>query len=230
MEADEQPDPPTVNARSMARVALVGFGVQGIGLVAIHALSTGYDPTVHFVSEYANGPHAGILLVTALGSVVGILALLGALTSRAVTPKWSAAFVLLLVNVATRPILHLFPVDSIEAAFSGGSGPQFTTAGWIHAIVGMIAAIVMMIAIILITVRLVRAGRLRGAYYSLILLAVLGPALYLGVLATRPATFPAGLYQRGFIGCTWLWLVIVSVALMSGPLAANTRDHAREGP
>jgi hypothetical protein len=218
-----------MSTKRLALLALVGFAANGIGLVAIHTMSTGYNPTVHFVSEYANGPHVWILRLMALGSIAGVLALLAALTSSSVTPRWSAAFSLLLVNVAARPILRLFPVDPIEAAFAGGGGPQFTTSGWIHVIVGLIAAVAMMIAIVIITVRLARSGRLSGGYYALPVLAVLAPVFYVAMLATPPATFPIGLYQRGFIVCTWFWQVIVCVALLIGPLAGGASDRAEAG-
>lgn len=58
---------------------------------------------------------------------------------------------------------------------------------------------------------------------------LLAPLFYLAMLTTRPATFPAGLYQRGFIACVWFWQVIVCVALLSGPLAMGTSDRTAEG-
>ena len=102
---------------------------------------------------------------------------------------------------------------------------MFTIGGWIHAISGMIAAISVMVAILLLTTRLVRSGRLSGWYRSLALWAVLGPASYVLMLATQPATFPAGLYQRLFIVCTWLWLVVTCAGLISGSLTGGIADR-----
>ena len=64
-----------------------------------------------------------------------------------------------------------------------------------------------------------------GWYRSLALWAVLGPASYMLMLATRPATFSAGLYQRLFIVCTWLWIVVICAGLISGSLTGGIADR-----
>lgn len=218
-----------MNTRSLGSFALVAFGTFGVALLALHALQSEYNPAVHFVSEYALGPFGWVQTIGSVAKALGTLALLGALASVGLAPARSAPFVLLTINVAMRLTTSVFPVDPIEAAFAGGGAPQFTPSGWIHAIAGMVAAVSLMLAIVFLTVRLLRAGRLKGAYQSLVLLCVLSPVFYVAMLATRPATFPAGLYQRLFIASTWLWLVVGCSGLMSGTLAGVAKGREPEG-
>ncbi|HKJ03316.1 MAG TPA: hypothetical protein VJ997_12705 [Longimicrobiales bacterium] len=82
--------------------------------------------------------------------------------------------------------------------------------------------------ILLITVRLVGSRRLQGGSYALLVLCVLGPVCYGAMLANPPGTFPSGLYQRLFIGCTWLWLVGACGGLISGSWVGTPGAEERE--
>jgi len=207
-----------MDKRFFASAALVAYGVQGAAFVASHALSTGYDPMVHFVSEYALGPYSWIRRVGAVGVIVGTVGLLAALRLARVAPARSTALALLTLNAVLLAVVQVFKVDSVADATAGGGVPDFTVAGWIHVISGLIAAVAVMIAILLITFRLERLSQLAGAYRLLVVLSLGAPLAYGLMMATRPATSPIGLYQRVFIMCVWLWQVIACVGLRSGRL------------
>lgn len=202
------------------------MALQGLALVVLHALPTGLDPTIHFVSGYANEPFTWVLHVGQLGRFVGMLALIAALWSARLAPGWSVAFICLTIAVAMMPIGFLFPMDPVETAFDAEGAPRFSTTGWIHAISGMIGAVALMLGMLSVTIRLFRSHRIRGGFWGLILAGVLAPVFYAAVIATIPGTFPSGLYQRAFIVCIWIWPVVTSCGLISGAL--TTSPHVVE--
>jgi len=227
--ATKQNQPPHSNmmtSRSAGRIALAGFGLHVLSLIALHALRTDYDPTVHFVSGYANGPYAWLLHAGQVGSFLGTLALLSGLRSAHLAAGCSAVFIGLCINVAMKPLGFLFPMDAAETAFDAAGSLRFSTAGWIHAISGMIGAITMMAVMLVLTLQLQRLKRIRGGFHALWFGCILGPVCYGATIATPPATFPSGLYQRAFIAFTLLWLVVVSGGLASTALTGlpGTRD------
>jgi len=213
-----------MHTRSFAAAALVALAVQGAAFAASHVLATGYDPMVHFVSEYALGPHAWIRRVGAAGAIGGAIALLAALRSASVAPARSTAFGLLALNAVLLLIVQIFPVDPLADAFADGGRPGFSVTGWVHVISGFIAAVAVLLAILLFTLRLKRLGRLEGGYRVLLLLSLSGPLAYGLMMVTPPATAPIGLYQRLFIVSAWLWQVLVGVGLRSGRLAGQEAE------
>ena len=208
-----------MSARSLAGLALGGFAVQAVAFVATHLLVTGHDPMVNFVSEYALGPHVWLQRVGAAGLVGGTLALMGALKVTGWAPTRSAAFVLLALAVLALLVAQVFPVDPVAEAFAGDGPPDFTVSGWIHVLAGMVAAVALLLAIVILTLALRRLRVRSGPYVALASLCATGPLFYVLMLATPPATSPAGLYQRLFIVSVWLWQVIASVGLRSGSLS-----------
>lgn len=207
--------------RRMAIVVTAAFGTQAAILVAMHFLPTGYDPTVHFTSEYALTPYAPLLKVGAITAIAGMIALIGVVRSLGVARLGSVLGVVLLLNVGARIVATAFRVDPVGEAFAGGGAPGFTAAGWAHVIAGMVAALTLMAAMAWITVRLRRREMRPPGYRILPALAVLAPLGYAAMLASRPAMFPAGLLQRVFIAATLGWLLTFGAGVAAGPVARS---------
>lgn len=212
--------------RRMAIIVIAAFGTQAAILVAMHLLPTGYDPTVHFTSEYALTPYAPLLKVGAIAAIVGMIALIDVVRSLGVARLGSVLGAVLLLNVGARIVAAAFAVDPVGEAFAGSGTPDFSAAGWAHVIAGMVAALTLMIAMAWITVRLRRRELQPPAYAALVVFCVLAPLGYAAMLASRPAVFPAGLFQRIFIFATLGWLLTfgIGTAGRAAPLATSAED------
>ncbi len=202
-----------MTTRFLALVALVALGLQAAALAALHMLPSDLDPMVHFVSEYVLGPTAWIQNVATAANFAAVLSLLGALRVADLAPRTSWAFALLSCHLLSQVAGFVFPVDPVAEAFASGGRPDFTGAGWIHVLAGVVAAITIVLAMANLTIRLRRCGWLVRMHSALVTLSLIAPLLYGLMLATPPAVSPAGLYQRLFMGSTWLWLALVSSGL-----------------
>ncbi len=208
-------------------VALIGLGGQGILFVALHFLSTEFDSTVNFVSEYSLGRFAWLMAAANLFGITGKIALLGALHTAGIAPLRSLIGGLMTVHILALGVLFVFPIDSIEHAFADGGVPNFTTSGWIHALSGLIASVTMIISAVLITVRIAQSGLLKSGYKALIPLCVVAPAAYIAMFTTQPGMYPAGLYQRLYLIAIIGWLLIVAYGLFAGKFGDAGRDTER---
>ncbi len=204
-------------------VALIGLGGQGILFVALHFLSTEFDSTVNFVSEYSLGRFAWLMAAANLFGITGKIALLGALHTAGIAPLRSLIGGLMTVHILALVLVLVFPIDSIEQAFADGDGPNFTTSGWIHALSGLVASVTMIISAVLITVRIARSGLLMSGYKALIPLCVVAPAAYIAMFATQPGMYPAGLYQRLYLIAIIGWLLIVAYGLFARKFGGASR-------
>ncbi len=214
-------------SRRWAIVAVIAFAAQTGLLVLMHLLPTGYDPTVHFVSEYAIGPYGWLATGLPAVHLVGLVAVCGAFHASGIAPFGSWVSVMVLLAILARSLAVVFPVDPVAEAFEGGGRPQFTPSGWIHVLSGVVWAVAILVVMGVVTRRLRRAGRLVSWYRMLTFLSVGSPLAYLAMLMTRPATFPAGLLQRLFLAGALAWLITVSVGIGSGRL--GIRPAASEG-
>jgi len=204
-------------------VALIGFVGRAVLLIALHFLSTEFDPTVNFVSEYSLGNFAWLMAASFLFGITGKIALLGALNIAGIAPLRSLIGGLMTVHILALVLLLVFPIDSIEQAFADGDGPNFTTSGWIHALSGLVASVTMIISAVLITVRIARSGLLMSGYKALIPLCVVAPAAYIAMFATQPGMYPAGLYQRLYLIAIIGWLLIVAYGLFARKFGGASR-------
>lgn len=202
-----------VSTRGMAIVVTAAFGTQAAILVAIHLLPTGYDPTVSFTSEYALTRYAPLMKVGQIAAIVGMVALISVVRDRGIARLRSVLGAILLLNVAARVVARAFRVDPVREAFAEGGRPEFTAAGWAHVLAGMVAAVTLMIAMGVLTVRLSRAAKRLPGHGILVVLAVAAPVAYAAMMASRPATFPAGLLQRLFIAATLGWLLTFGIGM-----------------
>ncbi len=216
----------TATPNRLSTIALTGFSGQLALLAILHFLPTGYDPTVNFVSEYAIGRHGWVLSAAQLSGFVGTSALLIDLTKSGVVRMPSLAGGLMIAYMLSILVAVTFAIDPVEQAFANGRPPNFTMAGWIHAVGASVGAVALMISMALITVRLARSGRTATRYRALVLFCIGAPTAYSAMLMTQPATYPAGLYQRLFIACSLAWLLTVAIGLMAGQFRSNTRASA----
>jgi len=216
---------PGVAARSRAAsLALAGFGIYGVLLVAVHFASPGYQAGVHFLSDYANGPGARILQLAFVAAAGAEVMLVRALGSTPIAPRGSAVSRLLLLDAALKIVLLVFPIDPMGAAFAGAGPPDLTTAGWIHMLTGVAASGVFFLAGILATRAVWRSGRARGWLLLLVLVGLLWCCFYGLTLASQPVAWPAGWYQRLSIGAQWVWLL--SLAALARSSVWGSPDRA----
>ena len=215
-----------MSTRTLTLFAMIAVAANVVAVLVVHLLRSEYDPWVQFVSEYAVGPYSWIAKAGNVFAVGGIVALFSALLSEGVVHARSVAFVSVCAHVAMRVLVWVFPVDPLEPAFADGGVPEFTATGWIHVIAGVIAAVTMMLAALLVTVHLWRMGRVSGAYWLLAVGCVLAPVWWVITLVTPPATFPAGLYQRLFMTCLWLWMFVACAGLLSGQFSMREKIEA----
>jgi hypothetical protein len=214
-------DPST--PRWLSAAALAGLSGHLVLLTALHFLPTDTVATVNFVSEYALGQFSWVFVAAQFLNLVGSVCLFGSLILAAIAPIKSFSSGLLIVYIVCILLGMVFPVDPIAKAFANGDTPDFTTAGWIHALAGVVGAIAVMIAMILVTIRLARSGCLVAGYRMLLLFCVWTPVAYLAMFITQPATYPAGLYQRLFIIGKLGWLVTVAIGLLDGQFGNRSR-------
>jgi hypothetical protein len=217
----------SIDGRRMALVATGALGTQAVVIGLIHVLPTGHDPAVNFVSEYAIGTAAPWMRLVQLAGIVGMAALIAALSARGVASLRSVVGGLLMLNVASRILNAIFEVDPIEHAFAGGGPPRFTTSGWVHAVSGMVGAVTLIVVMIVVTVQMARARALASWYRALVPLCIVTPVAYGAMLSTRPATFPAGIYQRIFIVCALAWLIGLGMGMASGRLVGPGAGESR---
>ncbi len=217
----------SMDARRIALIATAAFGVQGIVLGLLHVLPTGYHPFVNFISEYALGGFAPWMALSQIGGIVGLVALIGALDTNGILSFRSVVGGLFALHVVSRLLGLVFTVDPIKAAFASNAAPQFTTSGWIHAVSGVVGAVTLVVAMIVITVRLAKSGVLASRYRVLAPLCVVTPVAYGAMIATRPATFPAGLLQRIFIVGALAWLITLSAGIASAGIAGPASRKRR---
>lgn len=214
--------PVEARLRRTSGLAAVCFSLYVSLVFALHFLPTGYDPAVNFVSEYAIGPFGWALTIALVALAGGGAGLLSAMQASGPAPLRSVAGGLVAVWIVMTVLLAIFPVDPIQVAFAESGSPHFSRAGWIHALAGMIGSVALMTSMALVSVRLAPTLGLDG--YRRILLALTATAIlgYGAMLATRPGTFPAGLYQRVYLASSTAWLLIVALELRTGRPGAGS--------
>lgn len=208
-------------ARWYARAAMAGtvfFFV--VVYIAFLFIQPELEPLYRYGSEYAVG-RAGWLMKTAFFCWgVSLIAFALAMTEGLDREARSRAGIALF-GIAAIGIFVSGLFDSDLMVLNQNPPPKWiepppSDEQVLHALGGLVAFFSMMPAAGLVSRRLRRAGRLRGRYRSLRLLAWLIPVAFVAfAFLFVPAGF-AGLGQRIFLALLFTWLVVAARGLETG--------------
>jgi hypothetical membrane protein len=187
-------DPSSRFDRFFAVLALIGLGSIASITIALHFLSTGYNPVTQVVSDYAIGNYSSLMMIGFLTGGIGNISLgltLSHLASASKLHKIGAS--LLLVAGLALFIVGLFPTDL--------EGSSVTTHGIIHSIVSQIIFITWPVGMLIVSYRL---GRKR---FTMSFLALVGAGVFFALDKALSLNI-GGLSERIFIlvllGCSLL--------------------------
>ena len=198
-------------AWSYPALAQIGLWLSLILLIALHVVERAYVPSVHFLSDYANGEYAWLLNAWVGAQALSTLAVLVALADERVVEFRSTPALLIALHVLLQPVLILVPIDPMASAFSGDGAPTLSLSGWAHVLAGFAASVAVLVGTALVSRRMLSSNMTLRRW--IVGFCALGWTAYLVMLAVRPVTFPAGLLQRVFVMAVWAWMLAVSFQL-----------------
>jgi Protein of unknown function (DUF998) len=199
-------DPSIVQTLSI--VAAVATGAQALALITLHLLPTGYNPRRDAVSDYGVGRYRGWFWAQAVAGGVAGLALAIAL-AETIPSIPNLVVVMLLISVAARFLIPLFPTDQNGSRFQ-------TVPGTIH----MILAIVIFASLIIAASELGSTLEHEAAWHGVkgwlttLPWVMTGAAIGLLVGLRAPRLHLIyGLIERLFYVSSIAWFFIVSIEL-----------------
>jgi len=190
-------------------VTAIAVAVQGLALIVLHLVPTGYNPRTDAVSDYGIGPYRGLFWTQALAAGVAGFALAIALGDTKPSIP-SEVIVLLVISGVARLLIPVFPTDQ--------NGSRFQTArGTVH----MILAIVIFAALIFAASKLGSTLEHRPAWHDVkgwltaLPWVMTGAAVGVLVALRVPGLNRRfGLFERLFYVASIAWFLIVAIELV----------------
>lgn len=195
-----------VDGRPWARAAIILYIVFLAAVALLHVLVPDMNPVRWYISDYATSRFGFIMNGAFLALGFGVASAALSLLHHSPFPRrpW-ATIVLLSVAGIMAASLALFESDP--------PGGPASSEGAVHDQLAGFFFLALMIAMLVFSVRLWRAGRLRGSYWALPVLALLAPPLIVAVFALLEPIGLVGLGQRVYILVLVSWLIMLASGL-----------------
>ncbi len=193
-------------SHAAATVALACFAVVALGLLLMHGLRPDYELRSHMISDYAVGPHGGVMQGVFLTWSVGMAALAAALaTCGTVSIPRGVGVLLLAVSAAGLVVSALYKTDL--------PGMPDTAEGNIHGLSFLVNVASMLVAIPLLSWSFDARGGL-AAHRPLALALAAGVVLgFVLQFFTLRKGMPYGLTNRLFVVVLLAWLLTTAYRL-----------------
>lgn len=196
--------------RKLAAIAIAGFVLMPLILIAFHFIQPELNPLKRFGSEYASGRLGWLMNVAFFGFAIGLASL-------------AIAFAFLRPPARSRSTGVLLGISSLGILSSGLfnsdlQGTPVTRIGIAHDLSGFVAFLTMIPAMILASRRLHLTKNVRGIRLTLRYCPWLVLVLFLSMLFVFEPLQLVGLGQRLFVTAMFTWLLSAAYAIRSGAL------------
>lgn len=186
-------------------MGVVGVGLFGLALVALHALDPGLSVTDEYISTYALGEWGWLEQAGNVAVGIGVVGIaLGLRQTLAAGPRVTASWILLLIGALGFMISGLFVTDPTAAV-------EPTTSGALHELGGYLSLLSVVFSVWVLRAVFARSDSYRRFARAQTWFAVVITASIAALLAFGEAL--PGLMQRIFVVAVVAWLLAVAGAI-----------------
>jgi predicted membrane protein len=206
--------------QQQAKYSIIGILTFTAILVLLDLIEPNYDAITQAGSDHLNGPYRWVMAVGLFALGIGCWYLAAAVNTAFKAPVHSRTSVFMFRFSAVGFLLAgLFP--AYKEAFFADEATQFEIIStFTHFGASLLAFVTFLIAGNTLTNRLRKAGRLKGKYIILQLLAILAIIGYFLMAGAPPSN--AGVMQRVFLFVfLFPWAILFALGIRSGQLTNN---------
>lgn len=207
--------------RNLARLAMAGFALFIVILIAFHFIQPELNPMTRFGSEYAAGELGWLMKLAFFAFAAGLLSLALSLWFGVAAQGRSTVGIILLAVAA----IGILGSGLFNADLQGGDRTQ---TGVLHDLFGFLAFLALIPAMFLVSRRLRRLGPSAGFYRALRVLPWLVLALFLLMMFVFGPVGLVGLGQRLFLIAMFAWLIMVAHGVHVGVFISSRSTGSPE--